>query len=269
MNTQELHDGFQTELVRRGLPADYASSAAAELADHHRDVAEELRATGLDNSAAETEAVNRLGDRRLLVKKSVREFQRRHWCGRWPLLTFLFGPLVLLIATWVGTYLVLALVVVGVMKLAGIEDPSNDGIVSTSEYLIMYGFIGWCVFVMPAAVLLFLSRRASRAGLNWQWVFLAALVLAVHVGTFKCGYVDQFSGNPVNLETGEPLGADMMMMSIPYFYMSSSPRSAWAWFASNPQQLCQLLLPLVVAGLVIWRSRHMTHRWKQGLGFVC
>ena len=98
MNTQELHDGFQTELVRRGLPADYASGAAAELADHHRDVVEELRATGLDDSAAETEAAQRLGDRRLLVKKAVREFQRRHWCGRWPLLTFFIGPVVLLIA---------------------------------------------------------------------------------------------------------------------------------------------------------------------------
>ena len=77
MNTQELHDGFQKELIRRGLPADYASSAAAELADHHRDLVGELCNTGMDESAAAREAAQRLGDHRSLVKKSVREFQRR------------------------------------------------------------------------------------------------------------------------------------------------------------------------------------------------
>ncbi len=269
MNTQKLLEGFQTDLVRRGLPVDYAQKTAAELADHHRDLTEELLTSGLDEPAAATQAAQRLGDQKTLVKKSVREFQRRHWCGRWPLLTFLFGPLVLLITAWVSTYLILAVVVVSAMKLTGIEDPSNDGIVSTSEYLIMYGFIGWCVFVMPAAVLLFLSRRASRAGVGWQWITLAALVLAVHVGTFKCGFVDRFPGNPINLETGEPLGADMVMMSIPYFFMSNSLHDVWAWYASDPWQCCQLLLPVLVAGLIVWRSKNFAWRREQSLRAMC
>jgi|GEM_PF-5088064 len=269
MNTQELHDGFQTELIRRGLPADYASGAAEELADHHRDVVEELRATGLDEVAAATEAAQRLGDRRSLVKKSVREFQRRHWCGRWPLLTFLFGPLVLLIATWAATFLPLVLVG-GILNAMGIDDSSNDGVVSTAEYIGMWCFTGWCVFVMPAVVLLFLSLRASRAGLNWGWIALAAVVLAVNVGSMKCGYVGKLSGPEyTNLETGEPLAHDSFVMSIPLLIFFSSFRSTANWFASNPQQVCQLLVPLVVAGLVIWRSRHMMHRWERGLSSVC
>ena len=50
-------ENIATDLVRRGLPVDYAQRATAELADHHRDLVAELRAVGLDETAASTEAV--------------------------------------------------------------------------------------------------------------------------------------------------------------------------------------------------------------------
>ena len=93
MNTPESLNGMVSDLIRRGLPADYATRAAAEFSDHHRDLVEELQASGLSESQATTEASHRLGDSRTLVKKTVREYQRRFWCGRWPLLMFLFGPI--------------------------------------------------------------------------------------------------------------------------------------------------------------------------------
>ena len=36
------------------------------------------------------------------MKKTVREYQRRYWCGRWPLITFLLGPIPLLLLAVAG-----------------------------------------------------------------------------------------------------------------------------------------------------------------------
>ena len=83
MNKPESLSGMVSELIRRGLPAAYAERAVAELVDHRQDLLEELKATGISESQADTETVERLGSPRMLVKKTVREYQRRYWCGRW------------------------------------------------------------------------------------------------------------------------------------------------------------------------------------------
>ena len=101
MNTPDALNELYAQLVRRGLPAEYARRAAAELVDHLRDLLDELQAVGMSESQAAAEASHRLGDSRTLVKKTVREYQRRYWCGRWPLITFLLGPIPVLVFTWV------------------------------------------------------------------------------------------------------------------------------------------------------------------------
>ena len=40
-------EDIAADLVRRGLPVDYAQRAAAEFADHHRDLVDELQRSGL------------------------------------------------------------------------------------------------------------------------------------------------------------------------------------------------------------------------------
>ena len=269
MNTQELHDGFQAELVRRGLPVEYSSGAATELADHHSDLVEELRANGFDASTAKNEAANRLGDRRQLVKKSVREFQRRHWCGRWPLLSFLIGPLVLLIATWTATILVLV-AIGGVLKAAGVNPDFQDGTTNTTKYVFSLFLIVWFVFLMPAVVILFLSRRARFSGLSRWWVVLAASVLAFNVGTIQVKFAGESSKVVSrNLETGEQLAPDTFMISLPLWICFDSFRDVYDWYASSPRRICQFLLPVAFAGLLIWRHRLLAQRHGQSFRATC
>jgi hypothetical protein len=264
MNSPESLREFIGELVRRGLPLDYAQRAAVELADHQQDLSEELQATGLDEVTATAQAAGRLGSTKSLLKQTVRGYQRRHWCGRWPLLTFFLGPLALLLASWIATCLVVALVSIVALNVIGIEEPSNDGIVSLGEKICMYCFTAWCLIVLPAMVVCFLSRRAFRAGLSVLWIALAALILSTITENVRCGFSSQISrSKPTNMETGEPISGDTAMLCVPYWIYSQSWRSLCAWYATNPQVLCQLLMPLAVAGLMIWLQRPQKIRGNQ------
>jgi hypothetical protein len=134
----------------------------------------------------------------------------------------------------------------------------------------MWCVVGWFMFIMPAAVMLFLSRSATRAGLGWQWVVLAAVVLAVNVGSIQCGFTGSLSGNKVtNSATGQPLPPDRFVISTPlWMYLSSISRTA-KFFSDRPQQFGQLLLPVTVAALAIWRNRRLVHRWQRELVTAC
>lgn len=255
MNTQELHDGFQTELVRRGLPMDYASGAAAELADHHRDVAEELRATGLDDSAAETEAAQRLGDRRLLVKKSVREFQRRHWCGRWPLLTFLLGPIPLLFLIWAAIMLV-GLCILWPLEKMGLElNAPPDGIISTGERVGLYVAQTLYMFAAPALVMFVLARLAKRSVLGPLWPCLSAGVLAAFVGLFLFDFSDV-------VRVDLPADKVMMVIGLPMF---ESWAATWKWYTHDPLHIFQFLLPLGIAATMVLRSKQLGLRSRRSM----
>jgi hypothetical protein len=269
MNNPESLREFTNELVRRGLPIEYSRRAAEEFADHHRDLIEELQAAGMDETAAVATATERLGDTKALVKKTVREFQRRHWCGRWPVVTFLFGPLVLLITTWILTGV--GLMLLGkTLDAIGMKSQRHDGVHSTADRIAMSCLTGWFVFVLPTLVLLLLSRWVSRAGLNWRWVAFAAIVLAVNVGSMQCGNVYQLSGSNVsNLATGQSLPPDTFVMSVPLWIYFSGFQSTLSWYANNPQQLCQSFLPLAVAGLMIWRIRHGVYDCGEDLASTC
>jgi hypothetical protein len=267
-STSDPLEGIALQLVGRGLPVEYADRAAGELADHHRDLVCEFQATGLDESAAAAEATRRLGDTRTLVKRTVREYQRRFWCGRWPLLTFMFGPLVLLMAAWIGTILVL-MVVGYTLEAAGCKHV-EDQVISIGERIGTWFVIGWFAFVLPAGVLLQLSRLGARAGLGSGWVLLAAMVLALNVGTMQFRLIgSQPSNKIVNAETRQPLPPDRFVVSTPLWVFFTSVQHASSFFTGNPQQLGQLLLPVIVAGFAVWRNRRWMHRWQRELAGAC
>lgn len=154
------------ELVRRGLPVDYAQRAAEEIADHHRDLTEECRANNIDEPVAEREATRRLGDPRTLVKKTVREYQRRHWCGRWRLLTFLFGPIVFAVASFVAILLLVYCICMPLEQLGIRIDQTSDGIISPREYAL--SFVGQIlsIFAPLAISMLILARLARQSTLR-------------------------------------------------------------------------------------------------------
>jgi len=262
-STPEAHETVAAELVRRGLPIDYAQRAAAELADHHRDLVAELRGAGLDEPNATAEATRRLGDARTLVKKTVREYQRRFWCGRWPLLTFLLGPIPLLVLAWVATGLLLFCILWPLKKL-GIEGPEvPDGVVSMGEWVIDRMVAIWFLFAVPALVLLVFARLARRAALRWPWIALVACLLALSAGMIKSGFPDQ-AHKPRSLD-GTELRADahLLYFGLPWFAPATATPSMllrhwWKWYTHDWEQTGQLLLPMIVAASLLLRARQLS-----------
>lgn len=255
-NTPEVLDGLLAQMLRRGLPVDYAQRAVAELADHHQDLIEELRAAGQGEPQALAEADRRLGEPRVLISKTVREYQRRYWCGRWPLLTFLLGPIPLLVITWVVASLACLSIVWPLERLGFLGPYQCDGVLSASERGQVYFMQGYYLCVVPAVVAFYFARLAKRAALSWAWVVVAAGVLAMLMVGFECGIPDPVP-TMMNAD-GTTLPADK------YFCRMGLPESwndLWLWFGINH---IPCLLPLGIGGLMVWRMKQLS-QWEARL----
>ncbi|HEX4145651.1 MAG TPA: hypothetical protein VHY91_19250 [Pirellulales bacterium] len=102
MASQRWRDRLFEELHRQGLPSSYVSRLVDELTDHAADLLREN-----PSMDAEQNADARLGTPEHLAAVARAEFGRRTFAGRHPLLTFLVGPIMTVVATLIGTILVL------------------------------------------------------------------------------------------------------------------------------------------------------------------
>jgi len=250
MNTLESLNEVASELIRRGLPADYAQRAAGEIADHRCNLIDELQAAGLSDMQAAAEASRRLGDSQTLIKKTVREYQRRFWCGRWPLVAFVLAPLPLLLLAWFAMSLVL--VSIGwPAGIWGLEMGPQDGILSMKEHVIGGLYKATYSLALPALIMFALVRIARRAAMHWWWVGAAAFMLAIAAVTTRFGFPN--AALHATFIDGSPVPADRFMLTIGLLLPASSA-AGWSWYLS---QLGQILLPMVVAGAMLLRRKQL------------
>jgi hypothetical protein len=235
--TPEVSERFAAELVRRGLPVQYAERTAQELADHRRDLVEEFCADGDDPTVAQAKASERLGEMKALVRQTVREYQRRHWCGRRPLLTFLLGPLVLVVANFVAMVLAAYCVFLPLDKFGIRMDQTADGVVSRSEYLVTA--VGHIVtlFVGPALSLLILARLARRAAMGSSWLWLSTGVLTLFASSIWYGLAGATMKNL-------PADQGILRVGLPIWH-----------FAHDPMYIAQCLLPFGIGVGMILRMQ--------------
>lgn len=242
MNALVSLETLAETLVRRGLPAEYAERSAAELLDHRRDVAEELRASGLDANEADIEAAQRLGEPRELVKKFTREYQRRYFCGRWPLVTFLLAPVPAFFAAWMaatwasmGTYYTLR----NVGTALGLMEPS----LATKATLKLVLIGGATAALVPAILTVLFYRLARRAGCGWRWA-LASVVQIGFLASLLCFHAD-FGRGMVWFEPA-------MLRAI--FFADDATTFVRSYFV-QASQILQLAAPLAALGALIWHER--------------
>jgi hypothetical protein len=221
------------ELIRRGLPVEYASRAAAELADHHQELVEELRATGLSDSQASKAASRRLGEPHMLVKKTVYEYQRRYWCGRWPLITFLLGPVSMLLSVWLATALTLA--AIGWFVGLFVEETRIEAFESVAQYAIAYSLKIWLTFVSPVLVIAAMCWLAARAALSRAWMGVASVMMASFIGFVSCKFEFKSATNPTGRFT---IGYDF------WFLAENFNAHLIDFFSRDMWQISQLVLPL-------------------------
>jgi hypothetical protein len=270
MNHPESLHNFLSELVRCGLPPKYAQRAAAELVDHHGDLVDELRSTGINEAQAVAEALRRLGDSQALVKNTVREYQRRHWCGRWRLVTFVLAPLPVLIVAWIVSLFALVFASGQYVLWTGIE---MDGIKGPHHFAPLWmkyaGLISIFVLV-PTFVTYTFAKLANRAALGWPWIVVVACILGLAAGTFRFERAD-YSARVLSYDQpgGQPLARQArFFVSNPLLetIVGQQRYHVRRWFARNPFQTCQLLLPLAVAGVVVLRRRQLVMHSQRLLG---
>jgi hypothetical protein len=246
MNSPESLREFTSELVRRGLPVDYSRRAAEELADNHRDLCEELQLVGMGEATATMLATERLGNLKSLVKKTVRSYQRRHWCGRWPSVTFLLAPIPLVILAWMAKWLI-CFVVLAPLQSLGIIDHRPDGIMSFGEWALVRGVQVWFLFVTPALILVALFRLAGRAAVNLRWVCSSAVMLSIFAGLFF--YDFNYAGFVIRV----PRDQVVCIVGVP----CNSWAGAWKWYTQSPWLVAQSLFPLVVFAALLLRSKQL------------
>jgi hypothetical protein len=197
MENQLSHDELRRELARRGLPNAYIERLVAELDDHFTDLLEE-RSTSMGAARklqVEQENLDqRLGEPAQLALFAAEQYHARSFWDRHPLVTYLLGPLPLLLvcfvayglAFWAGTWVISFVV-------AWVPGWSEATFANPADHIwlqaVLLALLCWYVTVFPpltAAWLLCRTYRRNRLDLRWPIVGCA--LLAAVCGMFTTSY---------------------------------------------------------------------------------
>lgn len=232
-----------SELIRRGLPADYAQRTADELDDHRADLLADLRR----EKASDPEATvnERLGETRKLAKKIAGDYRRRTWLGRWPLLSFLLAPPLLLNLAWTAVIAGIAGLSSLALWLLGDGSPTEytAGRNIESAYAFYYFALIVFSFAIPGALAWWYGRLALSTTQSRAYVVIACLSFGMMNGLVH----HQVWPDPDNAERAlNGFGAP-----IPYVL---EPLTLLGFYA-QPMQSAQVLAPLAAGCLLLLQDR--------------
>ncbi|MEM9353276.1 MAG: hypothetical protein AAGA92_09700 [Planctomycetota bacterium] len=231
MSHPELVENVAAGLSRRGLPSEYVERVQTELADHYADLVED--------SVDAAEAAERLGDERRLTKRFVREYQRRSFAGRFPLVTFLLGTPAALILSWVVVMLTVQVVVENFLGGAG---TTVDGHLSWLEWATLRIQVGIFLIVLPSLVAVWFTRQARRSGLGWQWAALTCVLMAFAAGFFQLRI--DYDHCMAFISTPQ---LDSSWLPMPVEWLKH--------YLTTPAQLVQWLPPVLLGALAFRQAR--------------
>ena len=171
----------------------------------------------------------RLGTPGDVARSAAHEFRQARFSRRHPVLMFLVLPVVSLPILWVGSIMA----VVMLLQLLGIESGKVD--TSSSAWQVANACLPYAVLallLLPAAAsATFFTHLAKRAEVDWKWLGLACLLVAVLGG---------LAAMDVMLPTANDQGRFTFGLSL-----SKHPSAS---------QLLQFLLPLAIGGWAMWRQ---------------
>jgi hypothetical protein len=202
MENRLSHEALRSELSRRGLPPAYIERLVAELDDHFTDLLEE-RSTSMgaarklqieQKDLEQHDLEQRLGEPAQLAIFAAEQYHARSFWGRHPLVTYLLGPLPLLVAcffayglafwavtsvvSFIGTYLL------GWTE-ATFANPANF----IGLQAVLLAFLCWYVTVFPPLTAAWLlCRTYRRNALDWRWPVAGCTLLAIVCGMFQTSY---------------------------------------------------------------------------------
>jgi hypothetical protein len=199
MDFQRQRDRLLAELQTRGLPQAYIARLLSELDDHFTDLVQERN---LDMSTARMpdcsvdDLAERLGSPTQLAIFAAEQYRSRSFFGRHPILTFLFGPLPLLVAMWIAACLAIAGVMCAIAGVAYVvEHVFNVPLLSMPPEdhpwleAIPLAIVSWVLIVFPPLIAAWwLCQTAARNALNWHWPVLSCSLVAMVAAVFAFSY---------------------------------------------------------------------------------
>jgi hypothetical protein len=226
MDSRPWHEELRNELRGRGLPAAYIDRLVGELADHALDLQTE------DTSMEAQQANERLGTTEQVAVAASREFHRRTFANRYPVLTFILGP----VAAVPTLFILILLVAYGIAWIVGstLELVAGGRVPQFSEQTeaqvaawFVACFDGYTRFVPFALTAWIFCRWGRRASMR-RWAFAACGIVAVMAGLILTRSTPG---------TGREPGLYMLGLT----------------FHPNVRQLMQIVVPLAVGGWCLLR----------------
>lgn len=238
LRSKKAETTLYAELIRRGLPADYAQRTAEEIDDHRYDLLAELRQANTADPYAIVD--ERLGETRQLAEEISRDYRRRSWLGRWSLLSFVILPPAVLTAGWFGTVLLL----LGIGRVCTWFGGSPGEVWSPVNHAVMSWVfaLGLFAFVVPAGIAWLYGRTALRVTQSRAFVLAACLGI---------GILNSIPQHDYRIDPANPELA-MNLVSVP-FCDPTDPDSFLAcvrqW--AKPVAACQLITPVLAGAIVV------------------
>ncbi len=174
-------DVLRAELEQRGLPPAYIERLLGELDDHYNDLLEERSssmgaARKLDFEADDLQ--ERLGEPTQLAIFAAEQYRARSFWGRHPIVTFVLGPLPLLLISWIVTGCAVVWSAEGITYIGehwfGI---AQDKIVYADHLWVQAGVMSFCIWIIvafpPILVAAVMCRTARRNAVRWRWPIIA------------------------------------------------------------------------------------------------
>ncbi len=189
-------DALRTELERRGLPPAYIERLLGELDDHYTDLLEERSssmgaARKLDFEAGDLQ--KQLGEPTQLAIFAAEQYRARSFWGRHPVMTFVLGPLPLLLVSWIFTATMIVWIGMGLNYVCEHWfEIEQDKIVYADHLWVQAAFMvafTWFIVVFPpVTVAAMLCRTARRNAVEWRWPIISCTLISLVAGLMAVSY---------------------------------------------------------------------------------
>jgi hypothetical protein len=192
MASHPSRDQLEREFRRQRLPSAYIERLLAELGDHYEDLLEE-RSTSMGaarklqtEQSTQDDLQQRLGEPAKLALFAGEQYHARSFWGRHPWVTYVLGPLPLLVvmwvlylaAIWIPTYCIGSFGEhMGWWTESGADSASTNYLLAQAVVLACFT---WGLAVLPPfGAALALCRVYRRNTLDRQWPIVGCTLLAI------------------------------------------------------------------------------------------
>lgn len=224
------------ELVRRGLPIDYARRTADELADHESDLLADLQGVGVTD--VDTVARQRMGETRRLASQIATAYRQRSWFGRWPLLSYFVLPPLALVGVWLTVFGGLGLAAWALLPPSVAEATvwrDVESVRATKWVLIAFANL-----LMPCLLAWFYGRLALRTTMSRGCLLSCCLMI---------GLLNGVACHKHRVNADDPARA---MNTVGFMLGDAAMMARWYM---RPVQAMQTLAPVLVGGVLLWREQ--------------